>query len=294
MADRKNPYRGINAHLHSYLQQQGNWKVFHNKHIADLAEALDAQLPAGYEVGLTDALQIVEIHPDTGERFRKSPEPDVTIYQTGSTSLAAGAAAVAIPTLILTAEETIQYDPELFFTAVVIYQLVGESSNMKPVTRLELLSPTNKASGGGYFQYIEKRRATIEQGTPLIELDYLHETPTPIHHVPSYPAFGRGAYPYLIAVTDPRPTPDIGQTRVFGFNVDAPLPVIKIPLDGDETLAFDFNAVYQRTFESLNFFSNTRRVNYANPPLNFKSYHPDDQARILAVMERIRQGQAAE
>lgn len=125
MATRSNPYQGINAHLHSYLQQHGSWKVFHNKHIADIAEALDAMLPTGYEVGLTESLQVVEYHPDTGKRVRHRLEPDVTIFEVDKSKTgSAGAGTNAMPTLTLTAQETIDYDPELFFTAVVIYQRV--------------------------------------------------------------------------------------------------------------------------------------------------------------------------
>src|SRR4051812_33814070 len=65
---RENKYRGVNAHLHSALQNEpGGWKVFHSKHISDLAEAIDAQLPPGYEVGLTKSLQIVEFHSGSDE-----------------------------------------------------------------------------------------------------------------------------------------------------------------------------------------------------------------------------------
>lgn len=291
MADRKNPYRGINAHLHSYLQQQGNWKVFHNKHIADLAEALDAQLPERYVVGLTDSLQIVEYHPDTGRRIRRYPEPDVTIYDTGRTSpLAVGDIVVAEPTQVLTAEATIEVDPELFLTALVIYEL--SETDKTPVTRIELLSPTNKSPGDGYFQYIEKRRATLHQGTPLVEIDYLHETYTPLHNVPLYPDREPDSFPYLIAVTDPRPALAQGRAWIYGFGIDTPIPSLELPLANEERLSFSFDKVYQQTVASLRFFSVD--LDYTNPPLNFKSYHPDDQARILAVMERIRQGQAAE
>jgi hypothetical protein len=33
----KNQYPGINAHLHSFWQGEGEWNNFHNRHIGDLA-----------------------------------------------------------------------------------------------------------------------------------------------------------------------------------------------------------------------------------------------------------------
>lgn len=127
---RENPYRGVNAHLHSYLQnEQGVWKVFHNKHIADIAEALDRLLPPGYEVILICSLQI----------------------------------------------EPVDFDDDAELSALEIRELAGPGEGV-PVTRLELLSPTNKPPGDGYLQYREKHIVTIEQGVPLVELDYLHQT----------------------------------------------------------------------------------------------------------------------
>ncbi|MDX1992361.1 MAG: DUF4058 family protein [bacterium] len=239
---RRNLYRGVNAHLHSRLQHEpGGWKVFHNKHIGDLAEALDAQLPPGYEVGLTKSLQIVEIHPDI--------------------------------------EDT-------YLTSLEVRYLLDDDAPGVPVVRIELLSPTNKPPGDGYLQYREKRSAFVQDGFPLLEIDYLHETRTPLRRVPSYPDREPESHPYLIAITDPRPTPEQGETRIYGFDVDQPIPVVELPLAGDDRLPFDFGAVYDRTFESLGYFGN--RVDYAVEPEAMDRYSPSDQARIRARMAAVQ------
>jgi hypothetical protein len=55
----KNQYLGINAHLHSLLQNEGGWDSFHGLHIGDLTKTLQAQLlPMGYEARLKRSLQI--------------------------------------------------------------------------------------------------------------------------------------------------------------------------------------------------------------------------------------------
>jgi hypothetical protein len=156
------------------------------------------------------------------------------------------------------------------------------SRNQKVVLRLELLSPTNKPPGDGYLQYREKRNLAIEQQIPLVEVDYLHESRCPIRGVPSYTDGQRGAHPYVIAITDPRP--GVGQSFIYGFDVDAPIPVVDLPLAGDDLLTFDFGAVYQHTFASLGYFSN--RVHYAELPVAFDTYSAEDQARIRDVMQR--------
>lgn len=221
---RENAYRGVNAHLHSVLQNEsGGWKVFHTAYITHLAEVIDTQLPPGYEVGLTKSLQIAEYHP--------TPE-----------------------------------DEEL--VAVMISQIVTEQRR-ELVTRIELLSPTNKPPGDGFLQYREKRIATLEEGTPLVEIDYLHETPPPIRRIPSYADKQPNAHPYWIAVTDPRPSLELGETRVYGFDVDEPIPTVDLPLAGSDKLTFDFDAPYQQTFASLSYFRN--RADYEHEPPNFVS-----------------------
>jgi hypothetical protein len=286
---RENAYRGVNAHLHSVLQNEsGGWKVFYTAYITVLAQDIDAQLPPGYEVGLTKSLQIAEYHPTTGERITRRPEPDVTIYDTEllryRTSLKTDSAAFA-PTLTLPAIETMELDEDLYLTALVIYEVI-EDGERKPVTRIELLSPTNKPPGEGFLQYREKRNATLEEGTPLVEIDYLHESAPPIRKIPSYRDRQPGAHPYWIAVTDPRPSLEIGETQVFGFDVDEPIPTVEIPLAGSDKLMFDFDAPYQRTFASLSYFRN--RSDYEQEPPNFDSYTLTDQQRIHARMTFVQ------
>jgi hypothetical protein len=118
---------------------------------------------------------------------------------------------------------------------------------------------------------------------PLLEIDYLHETRFPARKIPDYTSRQAGSYPYLLVLTDPRP--HISKTKVYGFHTDTPIPKIELPLAGDETLAFDFDAVYQETYASLRHFSN--RVDYTQPPQFFESYAQVDQERILARMHAI-------
>ena len=78
-----NPYKGINAHLQSYLQSEsGGWASFHARHITHLADNLDSQLPANYYTLVEKSLQIRPYLDD--EPIAKPIEtiPDVTVIQT--------------------------------------------------------------------------------------------------------------------------------------------------------------------------------------------------------------------
>lgn len=234
---RKNQYRGINAHLHSRLQNvAAGWETFHGKHIGDLAEVIDPLLPPGYLVDFAKSMQIHE-------------------------------------------------DDEMVLHALVIRQIEDEDDLGTPVTWIELLSPTNKPGGTGALQFREKRTATLHSGLVLVEMDYLHQTLSPISRLPSYPDGEPGAFPYTIVVTDPRPTLKLGKMDIYGFAVDEALPIINIPLADDDRFALDFDAAYQKTFASLAAYS--QRVDYASEPERFDSYSADDQAHIRARMEAV-------
>jgi hypothetical protein len=172
-------------------------------------------------------------------------------------------------------------EDEMYYMALVIYRLDDGGSN--PVRRIELLSPTNKPPGPGHILYREKRLATFKEEIRLIELDYLHERRSPINGVPAYPKHPK-SFPYYIAVTDPRPGLEKAMTDIYGFGVNEPIPTINIPLSGAEYLTFDFNAPYQRTFESMSHFQD--QSDYSRLPVNVEAYSEADRQQIEAVMKQ--------
>jgi len=280
----KNEYHGINAHLHSYFQSKGGWSSFHTSYITDLAKAIDAKLPLGYLVDLEQSLQIREFHTESGERLRK-PTPDITIYDTQpSTQRPISPEGGTTATLVQPVIDTIELDEQAYYTAILIYAVGEDESLGRAITRIELLSPTNK-SGEGYLQYREKRATALRIGVGLIEIDYLHETDSPIKGVPSYSRRQPGSHAYTITVNDPKPSLEKGLSKTFGFSVDDPIPMIDIPLAGEESLSLDFGAVYNQTFVSLGAYSH--RVDYEQLPENFQSYNEADQERIREVMRRV-------
>jgi len=277
----KNEYRGVNAHLHSHFQNAGGWDGFHTAHITDLARAIARALPEGYSVELEQSLQLREFHPDTSERLRR-PQPDMTIFQRERGSMPAAAGNLAA-TLIQPVIETIDLREDQYYAAAVIYQSVDDAALGRPITRIELLSPSNKR-GDGYLTYIEKRSAALRSGLRLVEIDYLHETPSPIKGVPRYPG-DPGAFPYTLSVSDPRPDLATGLTHTYGFSVDQPIPQPPIPLENNDAFEIDVDAVYQFTFAGLPTFS--ARVDYEQLPASFDRYRAADQDRIRLVMARV-------
>jgi hypothetical protein len=280
-----NAYRGINAHLHSYFQQRGEWAVFHGVHITHLSEALQAVLPAesGYLAVPEKSLQIVRDNL-MGQVSRRRTIPDVGIYRPDRGEPLTDRSGAVAPGATVRLMETF-FEPETV-RSVVIRQVVDDDDPLGvPVTRIELLSPANKPPGSHYAQYLTNRDNTLLSGINLVELDYLHEQRSQLAVLPNYPRREAHAYPYVVAVSVPHPSVEEGRTDFYGFRVDDPLPAVAVPLAGEDEVTLDLNAVYQHTFASNRLFA--RLVDYGAPPLNFEAYDAEDQRRIQARMEAI-------
>lgn len=277
-----NQYRGVNAHLHSYFQQQGDWTVFHGLHITHLSEALQALLPpeSGYVALPEKSVQITRKDLSTGSMSRIHTIPDVGVYKTRTESDAPLHSHAVAPGAVIDLVDTLLEQENI--RGVVIRE-VEEGELGKIVTRIEVLSPTNKPPR--QHAYLEKRDETLLSGINMVELDYLHEARSQLEILPDYPNREPNAYPYVITVSSPYPSPDEGKAAIYGFRVDDPIPTVTIPLKGDDTVMFDLGAVYNHTFRSHFVFGLTL-VDYEQLPLNFEAYDAEDQRRIRAVMER--------
>jgi Protein of unknown function (DUF4058) len=283
---RENQYRGVNAHLHSYLQQHGDWSVFHGMHITHLSEALQNLLPpeSGYIALPEKSLQILRDDLFTGQLKGSQSIPDIGVYKTAGTSANLSTLEMTASGAVIALTDTF-LDPERVL-AVAIYKQTDDDILGTLVTRIELLSPANKPPGSHHGQYIAKREETLQSGINLVEIDYLHERRSPIPIVRDYPKHEPKSYPYVILVNRPYPSVEEGKTTIFGFHVDDPIPSISIPLADDDSVILDLGAVYNYTFVS-NFAFGLRIVDYEKLPKAFETYDAFDQARIRTRMEIV-------
>lgn len=276
-----NPYRGVNAHLNSFLQLEG-WESFHAEFIPRLTDAVESVLPPNYYAATEKSLQITfeTIDGLTSDRPRQMI-PDTAVFQTATPTSAYASLHTTTPEmqipLLIDEEETIN--------ATIIYHVEGGRFPGTPVTRFELLSPSNKRGGSGYVTYVGKRSQTLRSGLRLVEIDFMHEQPPISKQLPSYADGDPGAYPYMILVSDPRPRLREGQTALYGTHVDDPLRIIAVPLADDDVIAVDFDAIYNHTFESRRVFRMV--VDYTQEPARFNTYSQEDQRRIRAKMTEI-------
>jgi hypothetical protein len=207
-----NPYPGINAHVNSFLQAtKGEWESFHAEHIIDIRRAITAILPQGYYARSERSLQISEITISEPLPRTQRTQGDVIIYQTPERGTAAAPLAEAAPTHIYNTLMLLQMDDEpTFLTATVIYQGSG-----KPVTRIELRSPSNKSSGSHHKKYKQHRLETVLSGIHLVELDYLHELPPIVPTHPSYETGDSGADPLRMMISFTLPSTTANRLHIL-------------------------------------------------------------------------------
>lgn len=291
----KNQYRGISAHLNSLWQQPGGgWKGFHTGHITYLAMSMRAGLRLmGYVARIEDSLQI-----RLGAERVGSPESDVLIYDQDpyrpympdrTTTQSAGTAVLSITA----AMDRFAIDAKPY-QSLAIYP-PGRAGRGKAVAWVELLSPSNKPGGRHFDVYWNKREHLLKNGLVVVEIDYLHQSPPTLAGVMNYRSGASDAYPYRIAVADPRPTLEEGRVYVYEFGVDMPLPTVDIPLNAGDVFQFDFDALYQKMFVEM-FYGD--EVDYSLLPSNFETYSEADRlrilARMLAVIEAAERGEDLE
>lgn len=282
MVSLKNPYQGVNAHLNSLLQTAGTdeqpslWPGFHAAYIINLVQEINRQLPANYMAIGEHSLQS-RAESDEGSVSISRPQPDVTLFQQSSGPALAEKVDIK-PSWQIAIDEAI--DPEDRMTAVVVRKLTGQSTIGIPVLRIELLSPSNKVGGRHYSAYRSRRNEAIESNVPLVEIDFLHETISPIVGLPRYPE-AKKSYPYYIAIHDNRPTWQEGITSVYGFSVGQAIPQLLLPLDGDNNFLFNFDPVYQQSFELGRW---GQIINMSEEPARFETYRADDHQVIEKLL----------
>jgi hypothetical protein len=282
---RHNVYKGVNAHLHSLFQGTENWDGFHGRFIEKLAEYLDGILPDNYIVDTERSLQLKEYHANSGVRIRL-PKPDVLIFRSRPPEQPLVAApAEVVEALTIPIPATFEPDSEAQYAGLVIVESTPEAPFGRVVTRIELLSPSNK-TGEKLKIYREKRYFALHTNTALVEIDLLHEAPSPVRGIPHYPR-NPDSFPYAVIVSDPTPHARSGKAVVYRFSVDMPLPQFDLPLGSGDHITVDLDPVYQSAFNGRRAYG--LLVDYEQRPERFKRYSAADQERIRAVMQRAAQ-----
>lgn len=243
------PFPGMDP----YLENTDFWPGFHNGFMHYAQEDLQPRLPPGYVATLE---MRVYFEPDPESQFRRLQRvPDLEVVRTVPRgSFPEQQRAPATGTVL-------EINPVQVEEA---YLMIRELPGGRVVTSIEMLSPSNKASGAARDEYLSKQWNLYGAGANLVELDLLRGGMNTVlassARLATLPPFH-----YLAGVY--RASEPL-KYEVFPWTVRDPMPVIPLPLDpGVPELAFDLGAVFTRTFDTGAFRRLLRYREEPRPPL---------------------------
>jgi hypothetical protein len=249
------PFPGMDP----YIEVCGLWEDFHYALIYEVKSVLSQGIPDRYVVRTGERSYLVLVESDGKDSHPFLPDVSVTVPRSrkkggkkGGTALAEPAAGEQPHVLRAFIEEEHR---EQF---VEIYETEPE---MRLVTALEVLSPSNKRSGSpGWDLYQRKRQSILLGNVNLVEIDLLRSGQRP----PMLDPWPKS--PYTLMVARARKAQSC---RVWEAHFQRPLPPIPVPLakpDPDILLSLQplIDTIYQR-------FRYGRSIDYAReltPPLS--------------------------
>jgi hypothetical protein len=217
--------------MNPYLEQETVWHDFHERFCPMAAELLALQVRPHYIVKIDEHVYIHEL-PDASRTL--IGRGDVTLAQRGEHPAAASATPAAPSRVRLPAVDMERLS----------YLEIRDRQDMRLVTIIELLSPSNKQPGPDREQYVAKRSQLLHSAVHFVELDLLRGGPRmPMENLPPC------HYYALVSRMDERP-----HAGVWPIPLPDPLPVIPIPLVAPHPDArLDLKQVLDRVYDAAGY-----------------------------------------
>ena len=261
-----------------YLEHPQIFPTFHNRMITYVEDQVQAVLPEPYFTASNERVWIEfsdrHIRPDisvTRPPFEQSEESE------------GGGVAVAAPPMTKPVLVVIPQD-ECREPFLEIY--TKEDGEERLVTVIEILSPTNKATGEGRRDlYVKKQQELITSKVNLIEIDLLrsgeHTTAAPRRRILKK----AGPYDYHICVR--RFFDEYLNFWLYPILLHEPLPEIEIPLlPDDEPVKVDLQEVFSRCYDAGPYHRRIRYLETApEPPLT-----PEQEEWAQGLLAQASQG----
>jgi len=227
------------------------WRDFHTTFVTVIREMLTPQVRPRYVVEVEEYVYLAREDEDPDRLI----EPDVAVVESGAEPVAglrspAGAASVAAP-VIHTVPVPRRYR-QAFLT-------IRNRQWQNVVTVIELLSPVNKKAGEGRNEYLVKRSNVFHTPAHLVEIDLLRGGERLPTREPLEPA---DFYAFVCR------TERLPQVEVYPWTLRQPLPVIPIPLAGeDPDVPLDLQAAFTTTYDRAGYDYSLDYLRPVEPPL---------------------------
>ncbi len=234
-----------------YLENPAIFPGIHSRAIVYLADQMAPRLRPRYIASVGER---VYVEPSSGDG-RHAIIPDAWI-RPGAKRPASGGA-VAIAEEIELDEPTLIEAPDLEIRQPYI-EIIDLESNMRVVTVIELISPSNKFAGPGRDAYLPKQQEVLYSDTHLVEIDLLRRGPH-VAAVPEALIASRVDYDYLSCVHRAHTQ----RYEVYPRSLQQRLPRIRIPLAGaDPDIGLDIRAALDQAYDAGSY---NQRIDYTQP-----------------------------
>lgn len=198
------PFPGMNP----WLEQDDAWHDFHERFLPEAAVVLAQQLLPDFFVKIDEHVFVHELPPAPREQLGR---PDLAITRgwaepTGATQVGLLEAPAMISLLDVDVER-------------ISYLKILDRLSREVVCVVELLSPSNKRTGGDRDQYLAKRRQTLSSPAHFVEIDLLRGGPP-------MPADDRPRCDYSVMVSRVEMRP---QAQFWPIDLRDRLPIVPVP-----------------------------------------------------------------
>jgi hypothetical protein len=241
-----------------YLEHPVLWEGVHARLIVAMANQLQPRLDPRYITSVEERV------------FIEGPQrriPDVWIQKVAD---GPGGTAVATPD----ADTAVIVEVEELEVRESRIEILDLYNDMKLVALIEVISPTNKASGPGRESYLAKQKETLDRDCHLIEID-LQRRGRHVASIPEWRTQPLRPFDYLACVNR---WPRRQRYELYPRQLRQRLPRIKVPLaEPDPDVVLDVQAALQQVYADGRFM---RRIRYnapCEPPLESADQQWADQ-----------------
>lgn len=220
-----------------------HWMSVHSQLCSEIARQLSPKILPRY-VALTTERQIVDTEDDIAIQT-STMYPDVAVVERAPEPRSGGAAILEAP---------LKLRNPIPRRVPHVSVEIRDVEEMRLVTAIEVLSPTNKR-GQGYREYLRKRNKILRGTAHLLEIDLLREG----KRLPLVGEFPHCEYFVFLSRADARPIAD-----TWPISLRETLPSVPVPLlPGDDDVLLNLQLAFTTIYDLLGY---RHVVNYRKPP----------------------------
>lgn len=236
-----------------YLENPAIFRGIHSRMIVYLADQIAARVRPRYAASVGE-----RVYVESGWDWKgHAIIPDAWVGPAGFRHDDDNGGGVAVAASLEVDEANIMEVPDLEIHEPFI-EILDRESNMRVVTIIELVSPSNKYAGPGRDSYLAKQREVRYSDIHLVEIDLLRRGPH-VLAVSEAQVAGRFDYDALVCVHRAHSL----RVEVYPRTLQQRLPCIAIPLAGkDPDVPLDIRAALEQAYDAGSY---DQRIDYSQP-----------------------------